>query len=143
MSEDYFSIYIQYVLLISFGIYYFSFKDKDKFPVTMLSFMFLILSYPYISFFVPQIMPSTDCTENSISDGDWAYPNFDDATAAFKFNSDYTFNYSNTYTNTTRYGTWKIIDNCSYQLKFRNGDMKTVYISGDSFNIGSTKYKKY
>ena len=67
MSEDYFSVYIQYVLLISFGIYYFSFKDKDKFLVTMLSFMFLILSYPYISFFVPQIMPSTDCTENSIS----------------------------------------------------------------------------
>ena len=48
MSEHYFSIYIQCVLLISFGIYYFSFKDKDKFLITMLSFMFLILSYPYI-----------------------------------------------------------------------------------------------
>jgi len=48
MSEDYFAIYLQYIVLISFGIYYFSFKDKDRFSVTMLSFMFLILSYPYI-----------------------------------------------------------------------------------------------
>ena len=84
---------------------------------------------------------SSSCS--SLSDGDWAYPNFDNATAAFKFNSNNTFNYSNTYTNTTRYGTWESIDNCSYQLKYRNGDMKTIYISGDSFTIGSTKYKKY
>ena len=48
MSEDYFAIYLQYIALISFGIYYFSLKDKDRFLVTILSFMFLILSYPYI-----------------------------------------------------------------------------------------------
>ena len=48
MNENYFSIYIQYIALISFGICYFSLKDKDKFIISILSFMFLILSYPYI-----------------------------------------------------------------------------------------------
>ncbi len=142
MSEDYFSIYIQYVLLISFGIYYFSFKDKDKFLVTLFSFMFLILSYPYISFFVPQIMPSTDCAENSIS-FDWVYPNFENATAAFKFNSDNTFNYSSVFFNITRYGTWEQLDNCSFKLTYQNGDSKTINISNNSFYIGETRYIKY
>ncbi len=80
---------------------------------------------------------------SSLTGGDWAYPNFDNATAAFKFNSNNTFNYSNTYTNTTRYGTWKSIDDCSYQLKYGNGDIRILYISDNSFTIGSTKYKKY
>tara|TARA_Y100001970_G_scaffold274483_1_gene374281 strand:+ start:1154 stop:1495 length:342 start_codon:yes stop_codon:yes gene_type:complete len=66
MNEDYFSIYIQWILLISFGIYYFLFKDKDKFLVTMLFFMFLILSYPYISSFLSSIsMPSTGCPDGT------------------------------------------------------------------------------
>ena len=48
MNDSYFSTYIIWISLISFGIYYYSFKDKDRFLVAMLSFMFLILSYPYI-----------------------------------------------------------------------------------------------
>ena len=80
---------------------------------------------------------------SSLSGGDWVYPNFDNATAAFKFNSNNTFNYSNTYTNTSRYGKWKSINDCAYQLKYRNGNVQTIYISGDSFTIGSTEYRKY
>ena len=53
MNDGYFSTYILWISLISFGIYYYSFKDKDKFSVRLLTIMFLILSYPYISPFLP------------------------------------------------------------------------------------------
>ena len=84
---------------------------------------------------------SGSCTD--ITNGDWVYPDLDNTTAAFKFNSDNTFNYSSTYFLTTRYGTWESFGDCSYEIKYQNGDKKVLYISGDTFNIGNTEYRKY
>ena len=83
-----------------------------------------------------------NCTNNLIS-YDWVYPNYENASAAFKFNSDNTFNYSSVFFNITRYGTWEQLDNCSFKLTYQNGDIKTINISNSSFYIGETRYIKY
>ena len=46
--------------------------------------------------------------------GDWVYPNYENATGAFKFNSDKSFNYSSIFFSITRYGTWEKVDECTY-----------------------------
>jgi len=86
---------------------------------------------------------STNC---SIVD-DWVYPNYENATGAFKFMSNKSFNYSSTFFSITRYGTWKKVDECTYLLIYQNGDTQTVSISGDKYNdmfyIGETGYIRY
>ena len=86
---------------------------------------------------------STNC---SIVD-DWVYPNYENATGAFKFMSNKSFNYSSTFFSITRYGIWKKVDECTYLLIYQNGDTQTVSISGDKYNdmfyIGETGYIRY
>jgi len=74
---------------------------------------------------------------------DWVYPNYENATGAFKFNSDKSFSYSSTFFSITRYGTWKKLDDCTYLLTYQNGDTQTVSISNDTFDIGETVYIRY
>ena len=74
---------------------------------------------------------------------DWVYPNYDNATGAFKFNSDKSFNYSSTFFSISRYGTWEKVDECTYLLIYQNGDTQTVSISNDMFYIGETGYIRY
>ena len=81
------------------------------------------------------------CADSLIS-YDWVYPDYNDAVGAFKFSSDKSFNYSTTlFGGATRDGTWKALDNCSFELSYTNGDTKVITISNDNtFQIGSTTY---
>mgnify|MGYP001189230006 CR=1 FL=1 len=84
------------------------------------------------------------CTDSLVS-YDWVYPDYNNAVGAFKFSSDKSFNYSTTmFGGVTRYGTWKSLDHCSFELKYSNGDIKVITISnGRTFKIGSTTYYAY
>ena len=84
------------------------------------------------------------CTDSLVS-YDWVYPDYDNAVGAFKFSSDKSFNYSTIlFGGATRYGTWKALENCSFELSFTNGDTKVITISNNNtFQIGDTTYYKY
>ena len=84
------------------------------------------------------------CTDHLVS-YDWVYPDYNDAVGAFKFSSDKSFNYSTTlFGGGTRYGTWKALENCSFELSYTNGDTKVITISnGNTFQIGNTTYYAY
>ena len=84
------------------------------------------------------------CTDSLLS-YDWVYPDYNDAVGAFKFSSDKSFNYSTTlFGGATRDGTWKALDNCSFELSYTNGDTKVITIStGNTFQIGNTTYSAY
>jgi len=103
---------------------------------------FLILFFFILIFLGCSKDNNIDCTESLIS-FDWVYPNYKDTTAAFKFNSDNTFNYSSVVFKITRYGTWQQLESCNFRLTYQNGDIKDITISDDSFLIGSTEYKRY
>jgi antitoxin component YwqK of YwqJK toxin-antitoxin module len=88
---------------------------------------------------VKEVSSKSDC---SIVD-DWVYPNYENATRAFKFMSDKSFNYSSTSFSITRYGTWKKVGECTYLLTYQNGDNQVVSISNDMFYIFATRYIRY
>jgi hypothetical protein len=79
------------------------------------------------------------CTDSLLS-YDWVYPDYDNAVGALKFSWDKSFIL---FEGGTRYGTWKALENCSFELSFTNGDTKVITISNDNtFQIGNTTYHR-
>ena len=80
-----------------------------------------------------------------IADYDWCYPDCQDPTAAFKFHTEGTFNYSTTmFGGMSRYGSWSDIGNSKIKLLYNDNGSTNVLniISNSAFQIGSTIYKK-
>ena len=85
----------------------------------------------------------SSCSDYDLVSVDWVYPDYNNAQAAWKFNSGGTFNYSSIYFNTTRYGSWTR-NGCNVTLYYSDtGESKTINISSNRFTIGSTTYKAY
>ncbi len=85
----------------------------------------------------------SSCSDYDLTSVDWVYPNYSNASAAWKFNSGGDFNYSSTYFNTSRNGSWTR-SGCNVTLYYYDtGERKTINISGDKFTIGSTTYRAY
>jgi len=80
-----------------------------------------------------------------IVDYDWCYPNCQNPTAAFKFHSEGTFNYSTImFGGISRYGSWSDIGNNEIKLLYNddNSINSLNIISNSTFQIGSTIYRK-
>ena len=85
----------------------------------------------------------SSCSDYDLTGVDWVYPNYNNASAAWKFNSGGDFNYSSTYFNVSRYGSWTR-SGCNVTLYYYDtGERKTINISGGTFTIESTTYRAY
>ena len=74
---------------------------------------------------------------------DWCYPNCNNATGAWKFNSDNSFNYSTTmFGGMYNTGTWTMNEDGNININGRNGSQTLEMPDCNTLKVGTTLYEK-
>ena len=74
---------------------------------------------------------------------DWCYPNCNNATGAWKFNSDNSFNYSSTmFGGMYNTGTWTMNEDGNININGRNGSQTLEMPDCNTLKVGTTLYEK-